>query len=139
MGALEEYGRRARSPAIWRRTCWGRSTSCGPRCPFYGRRSPGTSLICPRWRPSATTPAFPSTAAAKAGLDAASDALRDETRPLGIKVTVVVPGPFRTDFIGRSLEQAAGHLEDYDKTSGKFAAYLEKINGAQPGDPDAAA
>ena len=76
---------------------------------------------------------------AKAALDAASEALRIETAPLGIKVTVISPGPFRTDFIGRSLEQAAEHLSDYDKTSGKFAAYLEKINGSQPGDPDAAA
>ena len=76
---------------------------------------------------------------AKAALDAASDALRIEAAPLGIKITTISPGPFRTDFIGRSLEQASGHLEDYDKTSGKFAAYLQKINGAQPGDPDAAA
>ncbi len=84
-------------------------------------------------------PGFSVYGGAKAGLDAVSDALRDETRPLGIKVTVVVPGPFRTDFIGRSLERASAHLEDYDKTSGKFGAYLEKINGAQPGDPDRAA
>jgi len=76
---------------------------------------------------------------AKAALDAASEAIRIEAGPLGIKVTTVSPGPFRTDFIGRSLEQASGHLTDYDKTSGKFAAYLAKINGSQPGDPDAAA
>ena len=84
-------------------------------------------------------PGFSVYGGAKAGLDAVSDALRDETRPLGIKVTVVVPGPFRTDFIGRSLEKASAHVEDYDKTSGKFGAYLQKIDGAQPGDPDAAA
>ena len=84
-------------------------------------------------------PGFSIYGGAKAGLDAVSDALRDETRPLGLKVTVVVPGPFRTDFIGRSLEKAAAHLDDYDKTSGKFGAYLQKINGTQPGDPDAGA
>jgi NAD(P)-dependent dehydrogenase (short-subunit alcohol dehydrogenase family) len=84
-------------------------------------------------------PGFAVYGAAKAGLDSAGDALRDEARPLGIGVTNVVPGPFRTDFIGRSLERASGHLGDYDKTSGKFAAYLDKIDGAQPGDPDAAA
>ncbi len=76
---------------------------------------------------------------AKAALDAASDALAQELAPLGIKVTVISPGPYRTDFIGRSLEPAARHLAEYDKTSGKFAAYLEKINGKQPGDPDKAA
>ena len=84
-------------------------------------------------------PGFSIYGGAKAGLDAVSDALREEVRPLGIKVTVVVPGPFRTDFIGRSLERASAHLEDYDKTSGKFGAYLDKINGTQPGDPDRAA
>ena len=76
---------------------------------------------------------------AKAALDAASDALAQEMAPLGIKVTVISPGPYRTDFIGRSLEPAAQHIAEYDKTSGKFAAYLEKINGKQPGDPDKAA
>lgn len=76
---------------------------------------------------------------AKAALDSASDALRIEAGPLGVKVTAVFPGPFRTDFVERSMEQASSHLEDYDKTSGKFASYLQKINGSQPGDPDAAA
>jgi len=76
---------------------------------------------------------------AKAALEAVSEAVKIEAGPLGIAVTVVSPGPFRTDFIGRSLEQASGHEADYDKTSGKFAAYLQKIDGQQPGDPDAAA
>ena len=84
-------------------------------------------------------PGFSVYGGAKAGLEAASDALRQEVAPLGITVTVVSPGPYRTDFIGRSLERAAGHIADYDRTSGKFAAYLEKINGRQPGDPDRAA
>ena len=84
-------------------------------------------------------PGFSVYGGAKAALDAASDALRDEVKPLGIKVTSVVPGPFRTDFVGRSMEDAAEHIAEYDPTSGKFAAYLHKIDGAQPGDPDAAA
>lgn len=76
---------------------------------------------------------------AKAALEAASEALRAELRPLGIHVTLVEPGPFRTDFISRSLEHASGHLSDYDATSGKFAALLDKINGRQLGDPAKAA
>ncbi len=84
-------------------------------------------------------PGFSVYGGAKAALDAASDALRDEVKPLGIKVTSVVPGPFRTDFIGRSMEDGAERIADYDPTSGKFAAYLHKIDGSQPGDPDAAA
>ena len=76
---------------------------------------------------------------AKAALDAASDALRAEAGSLGVRVTGVSPGPFRTDFVGRSMEQATNHLEEYDKTSGKFASYLHKIDGIQPGNPAAAA
>jgi len=76
---------------------------------------------------------------AKAGLEMVSESVRAETAPLGIKVTLVEPGPFRTDFIGRSLERGAERLPDYDGTSGKFLGFLERINGRQPGDPDRAA
>lgn len=76
---------------------------------------------------------------AKAGVEAALDAVRVEAAPHGIKVTSVEPGPFRTDFIGRSLEGGATKISDYDKTSGAFAAMLQKINGRQTGDPKAGA
>lgn len=75
---------------------------------------------------------------AKAALDAACDAVAQETAPYGIRFTQVVPGPFRTDFIGRSLEKGEP-LAAYAATVGKFGSYLEKINGTQPGDPAAAA
>ena len=84
-------------------------------------------------------PGFSVYGGAKAGLEAASDALRQEVAPLGISVTLVSPGPYRTDFIGRSMDRASGHITDYDRTSGKFGSYLEKIDGRQPGDPDKAA
>ena len=76
---------------------------------------------------------------AKAALETLSDALASEVSVLGIKVTVVIPGPFRTDFIGRSIDRAANPLPDYERTSGKFAAFLDKLDGAQPGDPAKAA
>jgi len=75
---------------------------------------------------------------AKAALDAACDAVAQETASYGIRFTQVVPGPYRTDFIGRSLETASP-LPAYAGTVGKFGAYLQKINGTQPGDPAAAA
>ncbi len=76
--------------------------------------------------------------AAKAGLEAASESLVGELAPFGIKVTVVVPGPFRTDFIKRSLE-AVPRRPEYAGTVGKFDALLQRINGRQPGDPRKAA
>ena len=77
--------------------------------------------------------------AAKWALEGVSEALALELKPLGIKVTIVQPGPFRTDFIARSLERAGNHLADYDRTSGKFLRLLENMHGKQPGDPGKAA
>ena len=54
-------------------------------------------------------------------------------------MTIVQPGPFRTDFIARSLERAENHIADYDRTSGKFARFLDTMAGKQPGDPAKAA
>jgi NAD(P)-dependent dehydrogenase (short-subunit alcohol dehydrogenase family) len=76
--------------------------------------------------------------AAKAGLEAASDAVAGEVAPFGIQVTVVVPGPFRTDFISRSLDRAPRLLE-YKATVGNFETVLNRINGRQPGNPTLAA
>ena len=75
---------------------------------------------------------------AKAALDAACDAAAQDVAPYGIKFTSVVPGPFRTDFIGRSLEHSQ-RMPAYEATVGKFGAFLEKMKGRQPGDPDKAA
>ena len=76
---------------------------------------------------------------AKCALEGVSESLALELRSLGVKVTLVQPGPFRTDFIRRSLERAAATIADYAGSSGKFAAFLEKADGAQPGDPRKAA
>ena len=76
---------------------------------------------------------------AKAALELMSESLRTETAPLGIKVTLVQPGPFRTDFVKRSMEKAGEQIADYDGTSGKFARLLDSMDGKQPGDPARAA
>ncbi len=77
--------------------------------------------------------------ATKWALEGVSESLAAELKPLGIKVTIVQPGPFRTDFIARSLERAGSHIADYDRTSGKFSRFLETMAGKQPGDPAKAA
>lgn len=83
-------------------------------------------------------PGFAVYGAAKVGLEAASEAVAGECAPFGIKVTLVVPGPFRTDFIARSLD-VAPRLADYVNTVGKFETFLTRIIGKQPGDPQKAA
>jgi NAD(P)-dependent dehydrogenase (short-subunit alcohol dehydrogenase family) len=77
--------------------------------------------------------------AAKGALEMMSESLRLELSPLGIRVTLVQPGPFRTDFINRSLDRAEGPVADYERSSGKFLRFLESMNGRQPGDPSKAA
>lgn len=76
---------------------------------------------------------------AKFALEGVSEALQGEVNPLGIKVTIVEPGPFRTDFIGRSLDRAENVIDAYKETSGKFSQFLDNIEGSQPGDPKKAA
>jgi NAD(P)-dependent dehydrogenase (short-subunit alcohol dehydrogenase family) len=85
----------------------------------------------------ANHPGFAVYAGAKAALDAACDAAAQETASFGIRFTQVIPGPYRTDFIGRSLDRAE-RLPDYEATVGKFGSYLAKVDGKQPGDPAAA-
>ena len=76
---------------------------------------------------------------AKAGMELASEAVAAEAAPFGVKVTIVIPGPFRTDFITRSLDRADQSVPEYAVTAGKFRGFLEKVDGKQPGDPAAAA
>ena len=78
-------------------------------------------------------------AASKAALEAISGALHSELKPLGISVTVVEPGAFRTDFAGRSLTQSSTVIDDYADTAGKRRKEHDTAHGTQPGDPAKAA
>ncbi|OBG63458.1 oxidoreductase [Mycobacterium sp. E3339] len=78
-------------------------------------------------------------AAAKAAIEGMSGALRGELAPLGISVTVVEPGAFRTDFAGRSLIQSATVIDDYADTAGKRRKENDTMHGNQAGDPARAA
>ncbi|NDL62023.1 oxidoreductase [Acerihabitans arboris] len=73
-------------------------------------------------------------AATKFALEGMSDALRKEIAPLGIKVVVVEPGAFRTDFAGRSLQQSKNVITDYANTAGLRRKEKDESHGKQPGD-----
>ncbi len=77
--------------------------------------------------------------ASKFAVEGLSEALAKEVEPLGIRVTVVEPGPFRTDWAGRSLKQVRNPIEAYAKTSGARRAQISGYSGKQAGDPARAA
>jgi len=73
--------------------------------------------------------------ASKFALEGMSEALYLELKPLGIKLTIVEPGPFRTNWAGGSMKFTEAHISDYADTAGKLQEYIKGINGSQPGDP----
>ncbi len=74
----------------------------------------------------------------KFGVEGISEALAIEAGPLGIHVTIVEPGAFRTDWAGRSLSSAP-EIEDYSETVGQTREFIESENGNQQGNPRLAA
>ena len=72
----------------------------------------------------------------KFAVEGLSEALHMELAPLGIKVTVVEPGFFRTDFLdASSLVSTGTRIEDYAGTVGAMRIFAAGKNHAQPGDP----
>lgn len=77
--------------------------------------------------------------ATKFAVEGLSEALALEVQPFGIRVTLIEPGPFRTDFQGRSMVTAAHENSAYDATAGARRRQLRASSGKQPGDPVRAA
>ena len=76
--------------------------------------------------------------AAKFGVEGFSEVMATEMAPLGINVTIIEPGGFRTDFAGSSTKISDVRAE-YDSTVGEAARFQRDYNGKQPGDPIKAA
>lgn len=74
----------------------------------------------------------------KFAVEGFSEGLAGEMEPLGVSVTAIEPGPFRTDFLGRSKTVAANKIDDYAESAGKSRTYFETQSGKQLGDPQKA-
>jgi NAD(P)-dependent dehydrogenase (short-subunit alcohol dehydrogenase family) len=74
-------------------------------------------------------------AATKFAVEGLSEALSAEGAPLGIKVVIVEPGPFRTDWAGRSLKTPKKLIDDYADTAHARRRQIQGRSGSQPGDP----
>jgi NAD(P)-dependent dehydrogenase (short-subunit alcohol dehydrogenase family) len=76
--------------------------------------------------------------ATKFAVEGLSEALAGEMAPLGVHVTVIEPGPFRTEFLGRSGVQSKQIISDYKESAGKSREYFQTQSGKQAGDPQKA-
>jgi NAD(P)-dependent dehydrogenase (short-subunit alcohol dehydrogenase family) len=84
------------------------------------------------------TPGMGAYQTAKFAVEGFSEVLSNEVKPFGVKVTIVEPGAFRTDWGGSSMT-IAPVLPDYDSTVGAMNRYRVETDGKQPGDPAKAA
>ena len=80
-------------------------------------------------------PALGQYCATKFAVEGLSEALRQEVEPLGIRVMVVEPSGFRTDWAGRSAKESVRQIDDYKATAGRVRATVRAASGNQPGDP----
>jgi NAD(P)-dependent dehydrogenase (short-subunit alcohol dehydrogenase family) len=79
-------------------------------------------------------------AATKSAIEGLSQSLSQEVGPLGIKVTAVAPGAFRTDFLSsHSIRKSDSASDDYTNTVGRALSHLDEMAGLQAGDPARAA
>jgi len=83
-------------------------------------------------------PGFGAYCSAKFALEAASESLAAEVAPHGIRVLIVEPGSFRTEFGGARLHRSR-ELDAYTDTAGRNRAFMDGADGTQPGDPRKAA
>jgi NAD(P)-dependent dehydrogenase (short-subunit alcohol dehydrogenase family) len=72
-------------------------------------------------------------------VDGLSEALSKELAPLNIKVTIIAPSGFRTDWAGRSAKETSSKIDDYATTAQKNMGDIRGNSGRQPGDPVKAA
>ena len=135
MGAVEEASA-AEIEALYRTNVFGLLTVTRAVLPAMRKAQSGRILNISSiggYRGAAGFGVYCSTKFAVEGL---SEALHDELAPLGIYVTVVEPGYFRTDFLdASSLSVSSRQIADYEATAGKVRTRAGGLNHNQPGDP----
>ena len=107
--------------------------------PFMRQRRRGRIVNVTSMGGYITMPGIAYYCGSKFALEGISDALAKEVAPLGIKVTALAPGSFRTDWAGRSMVRTVRSIADYDEIFDPVRQAREEKSGKQSGDPVRAA
>jgi NAD(P)-dependent dehydrogenase (short-subunit alcohol dehydrogenase family) len=106
--------------------------------PHMRERGSGTIVQISSMGGQLSPPGFGGYCSGKWALEAMSTALAEEVGPLGIRVLIVEPGSFRTEFGGSRLQESPA-IDAYAETVGPNRSYITSVDGTQPGDPRKAA
>ncbi|MBP2705317.1 SDR family NAD(P)-dependent oxidoreductase [Microbispora sp. RL4-1S] len=106
--------------------------------PHLRRRRSGTIVQMSSMGGQLSMPGFGGYCAAKFALEGLSEALAAEVAPFGVRVLIVEPGAFRTEFGGERMHRSTV-LDDYQVSTGETRAAVDRMDGSQPGDPAKAA
>lgn len=137
-GAIEETSMRE-AREVWEANFFGTLFLTQTFLPLFRKQQSGHIIQISSHGGIKAFPGFGIYNASKFALEGFSEALAMEIAPLGIKLTLVEPGPFRTNFAGTSFKEAKRVIKDYHSTAGTFRQRIKQINGKQEGDPTKAA
>lgn len=137
LGALEEASE-AQLRRIFETNVFGALNVTRASLPYLRQQRSGHLIQMSSVGGQIGTAGFSLYQATKFALEGFSEALADELLPLGIKVTIVEPGDFRTDFLARSIEMA-DPIDDYADSVGAIRKKPAELFGREPGDPALAA
>ncbi len=132
--AIEE-GEEADVTALFATNVFGPVYIIKAALPGMRKRRSGIIVNVSSVAPRIASPGSGYYSATKLALEGISATLRKEIAPLGLKVMVVQPGAFRTNFAGRSLQGSANTIADYDETVGPRRKAADTTSGKELGDP----
>ncbi len=137
-GSIEESEERE-VRAMFEANFWGLSAMSRAVLPKMRRRRSGTIVNISSIGGFVGNPSVGYYNATKFAVNGFSEALKKEVEPLGIKVLLVQPSGFRTDWAGRSANDAPATISDYAETADKNKETIRGYSGKQDGDPVRAA
>ena len=138
LGAIEEVDERELE-AVYKTNVFGVHTVTSVLLPILRAQHRGYVVNIGSVGGFTASPGWGAYNSSKFAIEGMSESLLQELAPLGIRVMLVEPGYFRTDFLNDSMKSAAKNIPDYHHTAGKMRETASARNGTQSGDPRKAA